>query len=402
MTAPPRLLLRGARVVTPDAVIEHGWLTLADGVIEAIGAGDPEPALADHREVVDLGGGTVLPGFIDVHVHGAVGHEVMDASADGLADMSSFFASHGVTSFLATTWTAGERETVAALGAVAEACATTLPGAQVLGAHMEGPYLSRARCGAHDPHEVRAPDLDEARRLFDAGPVRLITLAPELARAHDLVDLCLDRGVRASVGHTEATFEQVLEAAQWGVRHLTHTFNAMPPIHHRAPGPAGAAIMLPELLAELIADNHHVHPAVMRTFLRAKGSEGLVLITDALRPTGLGDGEFSIGGRPVTVERGVVRLADGTMAGSVLTMDAALRNLAAADGRSAESLWRTASRNAAIAAGVDDCKGLVAPGLDADLVVIDRQVQVQATLVGGRVVHRAGPPKPVGAERLSH
>jgi N-acetylglucosamine-6-phosphate deacetylase len=386
----PRLLLRGGRVVGPDAVLERGWITVADGRIEALGAGEPEPALLEHRHVVDLAGATVLPGFIDVHVHGAVGHEVMDGTTAGLADMSAFFATHGVTSFLATTWTAGTAETITALQSVTDAMATPMPGAELLGAHMEGPYLSRAKCGAHDPREVRPPDLDEARRFFDSGPVRLITLAPELARAHELVDLCLDRGVRASVGHTEASFEEVLTAARWGVRHLTHTFNAMPPMHHRAPGPVGAAIMLPELLAELIADNHHVHPAVMRAFLRAKGIEGIVLITDALRPTGLGDGEYSIGGRPARVEGGVVRLADGTTAGSVLTMDRALRNLAAAGGRPAEQLWRTASRNAAIAAGVEDRKGLLAPGMDADLVVVDESVEVLATIVGGRVVHRAG------------
>jgi N-acetylglucosamine-6-phosphate deacetylase len=314
----------------------------------------------------------------------------MDAAPAGLADMSAFFARHGVTSFLATTWTAGRAETLAALAAVAEASATQMPGAQLLGAHMEGPYLSAARCGAQDPRFVRPPDLDEARRFFDAGPVRLMTLAPELARAHELVDLCLESGVRASVGHTEASYELVLEAASWGVRHLTHTFNAMPPLHHRAPGPAGAAIMLPELLAEIIADNAHVHPALLRTFLRAKGTDGLVLITDALRPTGLDDDvEVLIGGRPARVEDGLVRLANGQTAGSVLTMDRALRNLAAADGRPVEALWRTASRNAATAAGVEDRKGLLAPGLDADVVVLDGSGNVRLTIVAGRVVHRA-------------
>lgn len=385
-----RLLLRGARVVTPDTVLERGWIAVAAGRIESAGLGDPEPALLDHRQVLDVDGGTVLPGFIDVHVHGAVGHEVMDGTVCGLADMSAFFATHGVTSFLATTWTAGTEDTLTALRSVADAMASPSQGAALIGAHMEGPYLSPAKRGAHDLRTVRLPDLDEARRFLDSGPVRLITLAPELARARELVDLCLSRAVRVSVGHTEATFDEVLTAASWGARHLTHTFNAMPAMHHRAPGPVGAAIMLPELLAELIADNHHVHPAVMRTFLRAKGADGIVLITDALRPTGLGDGEYSIGGQPASVADGVVRLADGTTAGSVLTMDRALRNLAAASGRSPEQLWRTASRNAAIAAGVGDRKGLIAPGMDADLVVINEAVEVLATIVGGRVVYRAG------------
>lgn len=384
-----RLLLTNGRVVRADSVVEPGWISLSDGVIEALGEGRPEPALYDGREQLDVEGRVVLPGFIDVHVHGAVGHEVMDGAIAGLHDMSRFFAAHGVTSFLATTWTASTDDTLRALTAVAEAGGSPLPGAQLLGAHMEGPYLSRAKCGAHDPGQVRAPDVDEACRFFDAGPVRLITLAPELARARDLVDLCLERGIRVSVGHTEASFEQVVTAARWGARHLTHTFNAMPPLHHREPGPVGAAIMLPELLAELIADNHHVHPALLKTFLRAKGADGVVLITDALRPTGLGPGEYTIGGRPVRVADGVVRLADGTIAGSVLTMDRALRNLADADGRSAEHLWRTTSRNAAIAAGVEDRKGTIEVGMDADLVVIDPDVAVQLTIVGGRVVHRA-------------
>lgn len=384
-----RLLLTNGRVVRADSVVEPGWIAITDGVIEALGEGLPEPALHDGREHLDAGGCVVLPGFIDVHVHGAVGHEVMDGAVAGLHDMSRFFAAHGVTSFLATTWTASTPDTLRALSAVDAAGGSPLPGAQLLGVHMEGPYLSLAKCGAHDPGQVRPPDLDEARRFFDAGPVRLITLAPELARAHELVDLCLERGVRVSVGHTEASYEQVLTAARWGVRHLTHTFNAMPPLHHREPGPIGAAIMLPDLLAELIADNHHVHPALLKTFLRAKGADGVVLITDALRPTGLGSGEFVVGGRPVRVDGGVVRLADGTIAGSVLTMDRALRNLAAADGRTAEQLWRTTSRNAAIAAGVDDRKGTIAVGMDADLVVIDSDVTVQLTIVGGRVVHRA-------------
>jgi N-acetylglucosamine-6-phosphate deacetylase len=384
------LLLRTGRVVCAHEVLDPGWIAITDGRIVDLGEGMPEAALADGRDVVDVGGATVLPGFVDVHVHGAVGHEVMDGTPAGLAEMSRFFATRGVTSFLATTWTAGEVETLAALGSVAASGGSSLPGAQILGAHMEGPYLSRAKCGAQDPRHVRPPDLDEARRFLDSGPVRMMTLAPELARARDLVELCLERGVRVSVGHTEAGFEQVVEAARWGARHVTHTFNAMPPLHHRAPGPAGAAIVLPELLAELIADNHHVHPAVLATFLRAKGADGVVLVTDALRPTGLEIGEFTIGGRPGTVSDGVVRLEDGTTAGSVLTMDVALRNLARSNSVAPESLWRTASRNGAIAAGVDDRKGLIGRGMDADLVVVDGDVNVRMTVVGGRIVHRAG------------
>jgi N-acetylglucosamine-6-phosphate deacetylase len=376
--------------------VEHGWVATSGGLIEAHGAGLPPESLLTDREVLDADGDTVLPGFVDVHVHGAVGHEVMDGDGAGLTAMSAFFARHGVTAFLATTWTAPRNETLRALRAVAEVAGKDLPGARVLGAHMEGPYLSQARCGAQDPRSVRAPDLDEARRFLDTGVVRLITVAPELAGARTLVDLCLERGTRVSLGHTEATYEQIVEAVGWGARQLTHTFNAMPSLHHRRPGPVGAAMTMQELTAELIADNHHVHPVVLAAFLRAKGPEGITLVTDALRPTGLEGGEFSIGGRRAFLDDGVVRLGDGTMAGSVLTMDVALRNLIGASGASLESLWPAASRNGAVAAGVGDRKGAIAPGMDADLVVVGPDVDVRTTIVGGRVVHRADVAIPAG------
>lgn len=389
------LLVTNARVVGAQSRVESGWLATTGSVIEAFGPGTPETALSDGRQVVDVGGATVLPGFVDVHVHGAVGHEVMDGDIEGLREMSGFFARHGVTSFLATTWSAPAHETMDALRAVAGVTGSELPGARILGAHMEGPYLSPSRCGAQDPRSVRPPDLDEARRFLDSGVVRLITVAPELALARELVDLCLERGARVSIGHTEASYEQVAEAVAWGARQVTHTFNAMPPLHHRRPGPVGAAMVLPELLTELIVDNHHVHPVVVDAFLRAKGPAALTLVTDALRPTGLGSGEFDIGGRRAIVEQGVVRLDDGTIAGSLLTMDAALRNLMRATGRPLEDLWPTASRNGAMAAGVGDRKGVIAPRMDADLVVVGDDVDVRMTIVGGRILHATDVPVPV-------
>jgi N-acetylglucosamine-6-phosphate deacetylase len=389
------LLVTNARVVGAELVRDTGWVATSGGTIEELGGGSPDPGLSRGRQVIDARGGTVLPGFVDVHVHGAVGHEVMDGDADGLTAMSAFFATHGVTSFLATTWTASRDETLKALHAVAEVAGRDLPGARVLGAHMEGPYLSEGRCGAQDPRSVRPPDLDEAMRFLDTGVVRLMTVAPELTRARDLVELCLERGARVSLGHTEATYEQVAEAVSWGARQITHTFNAMPSLHHRRPGPVGAAIVLEELTAELIADNHHVHPVVLAALLRAKGPDGITLVTDALRPTGLDSGAFTIGGRTAAVADGVVRLGDGTMAGSVLTMDVALRNLIRASGAPLEELWPTASRNGALAAGVGDRKGVIAPGMDADLVVVGDDVDVRTTIVGGRVVYTAPAPLPV-------
>ncbi|MCW2640212.1 MAG: nagA [Dactylosporangium sp.] len=381
------LLLTNARVVSRAGVINSGWLASSGTTIDSCGRGAPAPDLYAGRRVLDARGATVLPGFVDVHVHGAVGHEVMDASVEGLAAMSDFFVRHGVTSFLATTWTADTEQTMSALKAVSDASSGPMPGAQLLGAHMEGPYISLQKCGAQDPAAIRPPDLVEARRFLDTGTVRMITLAPELAGANSLLDECVDRGVRVSIGHTDATFEQVVDAVNRGARHLTHTFNAMPPLHHRRPGPIAAAMTMPELLSELIADNVHVHPAVVAAMLRAKGPEGVVLVTDALRPTGLPHGSFTIGGRPISVTDGAVRLSDGTLAGSVLTMDQALRNLVRATGRPVVELWPTASRNGALAAGVADTKGDIAAGMDADLVVVDDDVRVKLTVVQGRVAY---------------
>lgn len=388
------LLLTNARVVSSNAVLEAGWIATSGGTIMDFGAGSPYAA--EGREVIDLEGATVLPGFIDVHVHGAVGHEVMDGNADGLLAMSTFFAGHGVTSFLATTWTATTAATMDALRAVDQAQRAGTSGAQVLGAHMEGPYLSLSRCGAQDPRWVRPPDLEEIELFLGSGVVRLITVAPELPLAEALVRACVDHGVHVSVGHTDASLEQVEAAVAWGARHVTHTFNAMPPLHHRRPGPVAAAMTMPELLAELIADNLHVHPAVLRAFVRAKGVDGVVLVTDALRPTGLDEGMFTIGGRTVSVQGGVVRLPDETIAGSVLTMDVALRNLVEATGRPVDELWPTASRNGAIAAGVAHRKGVIARGMDADLVVVGEDVDVRLTVVAGRVVFTAPTQALVG------
>jgi len=384
------LLLTGAHLVgTRTQEPGTGWLSTTGSTIAGLGAGDPPAGEAEGRTTLDLRGCTLMPGFIDVHVHGAVGHEAMDASVPGLQAMAAFFASHGVTSFLPTTWTASRTSTLAALRAIAEARTLEGGGARVLGAHMEGPYLSAARCGAQDPDEVRGVDRDEAAAFLDTGAVRLITVAPEADGAGDLLDECVRRGVTVSVGHTDATYEQVAEAVRRGARHMTHTYNAMSPLEHRRPGAVGAALALPGFRAEVIADGAHVHPAAVQALLRARGTDEVVLVTDALRPTGGAADALVMGGRSVQVRDGAVRFADGQLVGSVLTMDAALRNVLALSGRPLEQLWPLVSRNPAAAAGVGDRKGALDVGMDADLVVLDQDVRVVLTVVEGQRVHDA-------------
>lgn len=386
----PGLLFTGARLATPLGVLD-GWLRTEGTTITDFGSGAAPPAEEDTR-VVPCAGGALLPGFIDVHVHGAMGHEVMDADAAGLRAMGRFYASHGVTSFLATTWTAPDAQIGAALDCVAEVMAVGRQAgeARLLGVHLEGPYIEPSRAGAQDHAQVRTAERQEALAYLDRDVIRIITLAPEIAANGWLIDECVARGVTVSAGHTSADYEAALRAVARGVSHVTHTYNAMTPLHHRDPGLVGAALTVIGLRCELIADTVHVHPTPMRILSTARGDEGVVLITDAVRPTGLPDGAYELGGRIVALRDGAVRLPGGGLSGSVLTMDRALRNLARVTDRDPAELWRSASANAAHAAGVGERKGTLAPGLDADLVLLDGDVEVLLTVVEGAIAY-AGP-----------
>lgn len=382
--------MTAGRVVAADGVCEPGWLAADDERIVAYGSGAPPSRFRGYFHL-DEPSATVLPGFVDVHVHGGVGCDTMDADANRLAAIARHLAAHGVTAFCATTWAAGQRATRAALDAVATAMATPVAGARLLGAHLEGPYLSPERPGVQDPAAIRPIDRAEATELLATGVVRLLTLAPELADAAWLIDACRQRGVTSSAGHTDATYEQLAAAVDAGVSHVTHTFNAMRPAHHREPGAVGAALDRGELRCEVIADGVHVHPAALRLLLAAKGSHGVVLVSDAVRAAGLPDGaEVDLAGQRLTRRGPVLRTAEGRLAGSVLTLDAGLRNLCAAADADVTELWPTSSRNAAEAAGVAADIGSIAVGKAADLVLLDAGRRVTATVVAGRLVHQHG------------
>jgi N-acetylglucosamine-6-phosphate deacetylase len=311
----------------------------------------------------------------------------MDADPEGLARMARFFAGHGVTAWLAATMTASGPDTERALEAVAAAAGPVEGGATLLGAYLEGPYLNPAKAGAQDPALIRPADRVEAARLLQTGVARVLVLAPEIEENRWLIAEAVARGLTVSAGHSDATYDQVLQAVEAGVGHVTHAFNAMRPLGHREPGMLGAALVLPELRCELVADNVHVHPAAMRLLFQAKGPGGVVLVSDAVRATGLPEGAYTVGDQPAFSADGAIRLADGTLAGSVLTLDRALRNLQAATGRPLAELWPAASRNAAQAVGVDDAKGTLEPGKDADLVLLDPALRVVVTVAEGAVVH---------------
>ena len=382
-----QLLIENARLFTPDQAELTGWLLAESGLIRAMGFGNtPDFSHETSLHSLDAQGNMLLPGFVDLHVHGAMGYEVMDASSSGLEEMARFYASHGVTSFLATTWTASRPSIMKALGLVKQMQGQIRGGATLLGAHLEGPYLNPTRCGAQDLNLIRRAEKEEALKFLETGVIRLLALAPEFDENLWLIEECVRRGITVSAAHTTANYEQMQRAAKHGISHLTHCFNAMQGLGHRELGTVGAAMTLPQISCELIADNIHVHPAAQKILVAVKNPSGVILVTDAIRATGLPAGNYMLDDRSIHIQNGAVRLPDGTLAGSVLTMERALQNVCSATGRALAEVWIMSSLNAARAIGVSSHKGSLEVGKDADLVLLDESFNVNLTVVEGEIV----------------
>jgi len=380
------ITIRGGRVITPLEVFEQADVLIEGGRILAVG---PGLAAAAAGERIEAEGHIVAPGLVDIHVHGSAGHDTMDATREAIEGMARYFASRGVTAFCPTTMTVPAEEIMASVRAVHECQQHPVEGAQPLGVHLEGPYIDAAKKGAQPPQHVRtAGDLDY-RGFFSLGNIRLVSLAPEFEENRELITFARARGVAVAVGHSSASYEQVVEAVKLGVSQSTHTFNQMEGIHHRKPGTVGAALMLDEIYAQFIADGVHLHPAIVKMIVHLKGPDRAVLITDAIRGAGMPDGEYELGGQPITVKEGAVRLADGALAGSCLTMDQGVRNIAAFTGRPLAECLRMATLTPARAIGVAHRKGSIEPGKDADIVILTPDLEVAATVAMGRVVYRA-------------
>jgi len=386
MTTVTPIIIKNARIVAETDCYDRVWLRVENGKISAIAPGD-SPDLPDVN-IIDANGATLLPGFIDIHAHGGDGFDVMDGDVDSLAGMARFFARGGVTSFLATTWTDSGERIQQALQAVASAQDMCAGGARLLGAHLEGPYLNAEKCGAQHSAYIRRADPREVLPWLDLNVIRLLSLAPEFPQNHWLIKEAVSRGVTVSVAHSNADFDQIRSARDRGLSHATHAFNAMSPLHHREPGVVGAVLSLDDINCELICDLEHVHPAAIEILWRCKGVERLILITDSVKIAGMPDGRYQFSHQEVEKKDGSVRIcADGTLAGTTLTMNAALRNLMSVKKLPVETVWRTASLNAARAIGVDDRKGSIALGKDADLVLVDDKLNVHMTIVEGRIVY---------------
>ncbi|HZE06534.1 MAG TPA: N-acetylglucosamine-6-phosphate deacetylase [Solirubrobacteraceae bacterium] len=375
----PNRVLAGARVVTPDGVLEHASVEVAGGVIVSVAAERRRPEGA----VDDLEGAWLLPGYVDLHMHGGGGHSVA-ASLQSMEAAVAFHQSHGTTSTLVSLMTAPVDELAEQLDWAAELTrrGPTLRGT-VLGSHLEGPFLSPHRCGAQNEAHMITPDRSVLDRLIAAAEntLRMITLAPELDGALALIAPLKTAGVIVAMGHSDASYDEAVAAIRAGAVHATHLFNAMPPLHHREPGLIGA-VLEAGLPAELINDGRHLHPAVVRLVVGLISCP--VLVTDAIDATGMGDGTYVLGGQEVHVRDGEARLArTQSLAGSTLTMDAAVRRAVVNSGLSIEQASAAASGNPARVLGLEASIGLIAAGRRADLVVLDDDLAVTAVMTGG-------------------
>jgi N-acetylglucosamine-6-phosphate deacetylase len=401
--APPTtnsLLLRGPRIIAQDRVIEAGAVLIESGHIARI-LDSETPQLPAADAVVDLKGSTLFPGFIDLHIHGAGGVDTMAASPDDLRRVAFFLASYGVTAWLPTLVPSTIEHYQGAVQAIEQASAQTAardetgepdhgarpaPIARIIGVHYEGPFVNSEQCGALHREHFRTfsgpTDLDDLPTIKHDGAIHLMTLAPEIVGGVELVRELRRRGWIVSIGHTRATVAILDQALQAGAHHMTHFMNAMAPLHHRAPGPVGWGLINDEVSCDVIADGVHLDPAILKLILRAKTAERISLISDAIAPTGLGDGEYHLWGETIAVKDGRTQNARGNIAGSVITMLDAVRMMLSL-GLSESAVARMASLNPARLLGIDSDCGSIAEGKRADLVALDQDRRVRLTVVGG-------------------
>lgn len=356
--------------------------------------------LAEHMpnvaaEVIDLGSWCLAPGYLDLHIHGFCGHDVTTGTQEDVEAMARELPRTGVTSFFPTIATIGKAETVPQVRRVVSAAENQghAPAAEIVGLRLEGPFINRAKKGAQYEPGIRPPDPVEMEELAEVGRgwIRIVDYAPEEDEGARFLATLVRLGILPCIGHTAATYEQAIRAIDGGARHTTHLFNAMSPLTHRAPGVPGALLTDHRATVEIIADGIHLHPALTRLVIATRGFRDVALITDAVDPAGLPEGDYEFVGRKVTVRNGAVRLANGALAGSVLTLDRAVRNIVAFTGLGWPEAIGMATQVPARIAGIAPRKGRVAPGADADLVALDDQGFVQCTWVRGQLAYRGEP-----------
>ena len=383
------LLLKNAKIVLKDRVIEGDILT-ADGIIRDI-TDRKSPVKAETLEVensIDLDGKYVVPGFIDVHIHGSNGADAMDGTVEALKTISSYIATKGTTKFLATTLTSSKEELINVLKIAADLQNKELDGATIFGVHMEGPYFDIEYKGAQNEKYMKPATEKEIKDYLDVKPglVKMMSLSPHTEQSIETIKFLKENGVIVSVGHSAAKFNDVMKAVDAGLSHSTHTFNGMRGINHREPGVAGAVLISDKINAEVIFDKIHIHPEIVRLMIKAKGTDKVVCITDAMAATGLPNGDYKLGELDVYVKDGEARLkSNDSLAGSVLTMDKAFKHVIELGYPIYEAVKLT-STNAAIEFGLN--AGAIEVGKEADFTVLDDSYNVDMTIVNGNIKYQ--------------
>lgn len=379
------VLIYNATIYTPEILPNAAWVLIDDGKIKQIGS--PRSPIPPAEKKFDASGLLLVPGFIDGHVHGAMGYETMDANLDALIEMSKFYAKHGVTSFVPTTWAVPMETLVPVLKNVKKGKETQHKGANILGAHIESSFICKAKAGAQNPDFIFPATPEMAQAIIEQEIVKIVTLAPEIPENLAVIPQFTQAGIVVSAGHTCAKYDEILTGVENGVTSCTHTFNAMVGIHHREPGGSGAALTIDELYTEVIADNIHLHPAILKLVSTVKPENRLLLVTDAIRGTGLPDGEYPIDdNRKLYINNGIARLESGNLAGSTLTMEKAVQNMVKATGKKLQQILPAVTSNPAKLLGVAHYKGFIQPGYDADMVLLSPDLEVQHTIIGGDVL----------------
>jgi N-acetylglucosamine-6-phosphate deacetylase len=332
--------------------------------------------------IIEGNSGLLIPGMIDVHIHGANNYDMMDGTTESIQEVSKKCAKTGCTGFLVTSVSSSLDDLISMIQSVKKVIGNE-EGAKILGIHLEGPYLNIERKGMQNPQYLRHPNLDEMHLIFqEAGDlIKMVTIAPELPGGMELIHYLTERNVVVAIAHSNATYEEAQKAFKEGVTHITHCFNAMPSIHHRSPGLVTAALEDDNISVQAIVDGVHLHPGIVRLMHKIKGADRMVLTTDALQAMGVGDGEYLFGGHSVTVTNGIARLKDGTLASSTVTMNRSLK-LSTEFGISLEDSIKMASTTPASILNLAQI-GRIAPGYDADLVLLDDEFNVSCTIIRG-------------------
>ncbi len=384
-----QLALVGGKIITPFRIIQRGAIVIENGQIVELG-NEQDVHVPEHCTVINTTGKAIFPGFVDLLIHGALGRDFSEGDEQAFEVISRHFLKHGSTTIMASLYAKPQEQMLQNIRTLAKYIQSH-PHSNIKGIHLEGPYLNKAFKGAMNEDWLWTPSIDSWLKMWEAsqGLIRLMTIAPELPGAMEVIRDAAKKGVVISIGHSMADYRQIELAIDNGAAHVTHMFNAMKPLHHRQPGVALAALLRDELKIELIADTYHVHPAMMEFLLKVKRPNGIILITDSITPGGMHEGEeFIFANQTVRIKDGKAVLDDGTIAGSTLTLNKALKNMVETAGARITEAARMASLNGAKVLNEDRKKGILAVGKDADMVVIGEDYEVEMTIMGGQIVYQ--------------